>query len=117
VLQEGEDVTWLEVPYTTLPEAQGDVSEQDTRAEGKNLGFAVDQQIILANRTFADNNPAAAAFFSLVNVPIADVSTQNQMIQAGEDAPEQIREQAEAWVGENQAQFDAWIEEAIAAAQ
>jgi len=114
VLQEGEDVTWLEVPYTSLPEAQGEVSEADTSAEGKNLGFAVDQQVILANQEFVDNNPAAEKFFELVEVPIGDVSAQNQLIQDGEDTPEQIREHAEAWVAENQDQFDAWIEEALA---
>lgn len=115
VLQEGEDVSWIEVPYTSLPEAQGDVSEDDTSAEGKNLGFAVDQQVILANQEFVDNNPAAAKFFELLEVPIADVSAQNQLIQEGEDTPDQIREHAEAWIEENQSQFDAWIEEAIAA--
>jgi glycine betaine/proline transport system substrate-binding protein len=115
VLEEGEDVTWLEVPYTSLPEAQGDASEEDTSAEGKNLGFAVDQQVILANQEFVDNNPAATTFFELLEVPIGDVSAQNQLIQDGEDSSEQIREHAEAWVAENQAQFDAWIEEALAA--
>lgn len=114
VLQEGEDVTWLEVPYTTLPEAQGEVSEADTSAEGKNLGFAVDQQVVLANQEFVDNNPAAEKFFELVEVPIGDVSAQNQLIQDGEDTPEQIREHAEAWVAENRDQFDAWLEEALA---
>lgn len=115
VLQEGEDVTWLEVPYTSLPEAQGEISEADTSVEGTNLGFAVDQQVILANQEFVDQNPAAEKFFELIEVPIADVSAQNQLIQDGEDTPEQIRAHAEAWVEENQAQFDQWIEEALAA--
>lgn len=115
VLQEDEDVTWLEVPYTSLPEAQGDVAESDTTVEGKNLGFAVDQQVILANQTFVDENPAAAKFFELLQIPIGDVSAQNQLIQDGEDTPEAIRGHAEAWVAENQDQFDSWLEEAIAA--
>ena len=115
VLEEGEDVTWLEVPYTTLPEAQGEVSEEDTSADGQNLGFAVDEQVILANQEFVDENPAAETFFQLVEVPISDVSAQNQLIQNGEDTPEQIRGHAEAWIEENQAQFDEWIDEALAA--
>lgn len=114
VLQEGQDVTWLEVPYTSLPAAQGDVTEADTTAEGKNLGFAVDQQEILANQTFIDENPAAAKFFELAQVPIGDVSAQNQLIQDGEDSPEAIRGHADAWVEENQTLFDGWIEEALA---
>ncbi|MEM0980047.1 MAG: glycine betaine/L-proline ABC transporter substrate-binding protein ProX, partial [Cyanobacteria bacterium P01_H01_bin.58] len=114
VLQEGEDVTWMNVPYTSLPEAQGEASEADTSAEGKNLGFFLDQQVILANQEFIDNNPAAAKLFSLLEVPIADVSAQNQLIQDGEDSPEDIRGHAEAWIADNQAQFDGWIEEALA---
>ncbi|WP_204140795.1 glycine betaine/L-proline ABC transporter substrate-binding protein ProX [Halomicronema sp. CCY15110] len=115
VLTEGEDVTWLEVPYTSLPEAQAQVTEEGTSAEGKNLGFAVDQQVILANQEFVDANPAAAKFFELIEVPIDDVSAQNQLMQDGEDTPEQIRAHAEAWVADNQEQFDGWMEEALAA--
>lgn len=114
LLKEGEDVTWIEVPYTSLPEAQGEISEADTSADGKNLGFAADRQVILANQTFVDENPAAAKLFEIMELPIGDVSAQNQLIQDGEDSPDAIRGHAEAWVEENQAQFDAWIEEAIA---
>ena len=115
VLTDDEDVTWLEVPYTSLPEAQAGVTEEETSAEGKNLGFAVDQQVILANQEFVDANPAAAKFFELIEVPIGDVSAQNQLMQDGEDTPEEIRAHAEAWVAENQEQFDGWLEEALAA--
>lgn len=117
VLKEGEDVTWLEVPYTSLPEAQGEVSEADTTVDGKNLGFAVDQEEILVNQEFYDANPAAAKFFELAEIPIDDVSAENQLIQDGEDTPEDIRQHAEDWVAENQAEFDSWIEEAKAAGQ
>ncbi|MBT9312667.1 glycine betaine/L-proline ABC transporter substrate-binding protein ProX [Leptothoe kymatousa] len=115
VLKEGEDVTWLEVPYTSLPEEQGEVSEADTSAEGKNLGFGVDQQVIVANQTFVDENPVAATFFTLAKLPLDDVSAQNQLMENGEDSPEAIRGHAEAWVADNQAEFDSWVEGALAA--
>ncbi|MEM6254910.1 MAG: glycine betaine/L-proline ABC transporter substrate-binding protein ProX [Cyanobacteria bacterium P01_D01_bin.156] len=115
VLKEGEDVTWLEVPYTSLPEEQGEVSEADTSAEGKNLGFGVDQQVIVANQTFIDENPAAAKFFTLAKLPLNDVSAQNQLMEDGENSPEAIRGHAEAWVAENQAEFDGWVEASLAA--
>jgi glycine betaine/proline transport system substrate-binding protein len=115
VLKEGEDVTWLEVPYTSLPEAQGEVTEADTTAEGKNLGFAVDRQEILVNQEFFDDNPAAATFFELAEIPIADVSAENQLMNDGEDSPADIRRHAEEWVADNQALFDSWVEEAKAA--
>ncbi|PSN20420.1 proline/glycine betaine ABC transporter substrate-binding protein ProX [filamentous cyanobacterium CCP5] len=115
VLEEGEDVTWLEVPYTSLPEEQGDVAEADTTVDGKNLGFAVDQEVILANQEFYDNNPAAAKLFELAQIPIDDVSAENLLMREGEDSPEDIRGHAEAWVAENQEIFDSWVEEAMAA--
>ncbi|MBE9068092.1 glycine betaine/L-proline ABC transporter substrate-binding protein ProX [Leptolyngbya cf. ectocarpi LEGE 11479] len=115
VLKEGEDVTWIEVPYTSLPEAQGEVTEADTSVDGKNLGFGVDQQLIVANQEFIDNNPAAAKFFSLVQVPIDDISAQNQLVNDGEDSPEAIRGHAEAWVADNQSEFDGWVETALSA--
>lgn len=113
VLEEDEDVTWLEVPYTSLPEEQGDVSEEDTTVDGENLGFAVDEQVILANQEFYDSNPAAAKFFELVQIPISDVSAQNLLMREGEDSPEAIRGHAEEWISENQADFDSWVEEAM----
>lgn len=109
ILKEGEDVVWLEVPDS--PSADG-----NTEVDGKNLGFAIDQQVILANQDFVDNNPAAVKFFELVEIPIDDVSAQNELIQNGENTPEEIRGHAEAWVAENQSKFDAWIDEALAAA-
>lgn len=116
VLQEGKDVTWLEVPFTSLPEKQGDVTEADTTVDGKNLGFAVDQEEILVNQSFYDNNPAADKFFEMAEIPIGDVSAENQLMQQGEDSPEQIRGHAEQWVADHQEKFDGWIEAAKKAA-
>ncbi|MEM9217323.1 MAG: glycine betaine/L-proline ABC transporter substrate-binding protein ProX [Cyanobacteria bacterium P01_F01_bin.150] len=115
VLVPDKDVVWLPVPYTDMPEAQGDISEADTTAYGKNLGFAVEQVYTVANQEFVDNNPAAAEFMRLVQVPIADVNAQNQLIQEGEDSLDDIRGHAESWIEDNQATFDGWVEAAIAA--
>jgi glycine betaine/proline transport system substrate-binding protein len=41
-LEAGQDTIWLEVPFTSLPEGQENITEQETSFEGKNLGFAVD---------------------------------------------------------------------------
>jgi glycine betaine/proline transport system substrate-binding protein len=112
VLVPGEDVEWLSVPYTDLPEAQGEVSEEDTTANGKNLGFAVDRQMVVANNTFLADNPAAAEFFKMVTIPINDVSAQNLLLQEGEDSEEDIRRHAEEWVTENEEQFSSWVEAA-----
>lgn len=113
VLTPGEDVEWLSVPYTSLPEDLGEISEEDTTVDGTNLGFALDQIRILSNREFSEANPAASAFFDLVQIPIDDVSAQNQLMQDGEDSAEDVRQHAEEWIAENQEQFDSWIQEAM----
>ncbi len=115
-LQPGEDVEWIEVPFTSLPEEVGEVSEDETMAQGKNLGFKNDRQRIVANNEFLADNPAAAAFLESVQIPILDISSQNLLMQEGEDTPEDIRRHAEEWVSENQEMFDSWIEAAMEAA-
>lgn len=119
VLVPGEDVVWLEVPFTSLPEEQGgdDVSEEATTAEGiGNLGFATDRQQVVANREFLEANPAVAKFFELIQIPIDDINAQNLLMQDGEDSESDIRGHAEGWVAENRELFDQWLEEARAAA-
>ena len=63
--------------------------------------------------TFAVGFCFLATFFDLVQIPINDVSAQNQLIQDGEDSPEDVRRHAEEWIAENQEQFDTWIQEAM----
>lgn len=121
VLQEGEDVSWLQVPYTSLPEAQGETSEGTTTAningQDVNLGFAVDQMRILANQEFVDQHAAAAKLFEVVQVPRPDISVQNRKMRNGEDSPEDIMGHAEAWVEEHRDQFDQWVSTAREAGQ
>ena len=108
----GKDVKWLEVPYTSLPEENGEITEARTTAIGKNLGFPVDQMVILANQNFVDTNPIASKFMELVTIPTEDVSAQNKLMQAGEDSPEAIRRHAQEWVNNHQETFDQWLTQA-----
>ncbi len=117
VLTPGEEVVRLEVPYTSVPEEQGEVTEEETTVDGKNLGFALDQMWVLANREFAENNPAAASVFESVQIPIADINEQNKKMREGEDSEEDIRQHAETWIEENQEQFDQWVSQAREAAE
>lgn len=112
VLVPGEDVVWLEVPHTSLPDGNNDV---DTHFNGQNLGFAVDTIQSLLNRDFAAQNPAAREFLSLVQITTEDESAQNLRMQEGEASPEDIRRHAAEWVEEHREQFDAWLDEARAA--
>ncbi|EAR07302.1 glycine betaine/L-proline ABC transporter substrate-binding protein ProX [Reinekea blandensis] len=108
----GEDVVWLEVPFSANPNGS------DTElANGKNYGFEINSERIVANKEFAMANPAAAKLFEVAKLPINDVSAQNGLIANGEDSQAQIEQHAENWIKANQDTFDAWIEEAMAAAK
>ncbi|MGK7940688.1 MAG: glycine betaine/L-proline ABC transporter substrate-binding protein ProX [Crocosphaera sp.] len=112
VLEVGKDATWLEVPFTSLPKELAKVTEQDTSVEGKNLGFAIDQIRIIANKKFLATNPAAKRLFELIQIPIEDVNAQQKLVQEGESSAKEIRSHAQQWVEKNQELFDGWVEEA-----
>ncbi len=114
VLVEDQDVVWLEVPHTDLPDGNNSVN---TSFNGKNLGFAVDQIQAVVNRDFADENPAATKFLSLVQISASDESAQNLKMQDGEKSLDDIKRHAKEWIAANQATFDGWLAEARAAAK
>ncbi len=113
VLKPGEDTVWLDVPFSSLP---GDRADVDTSTpDGHNRGFEVNAIRVLANKEFAEANPAAAKFFELAEIPIGDVNAAILRQKNGEDKIDQIRQHAEEWVEANKDQFDQWIAAAEAA--
>ncbi|HBW5166065.1 TPA: glycine betaine/L-proline ABC transporter substrate-binding protein ProX, partial [Klebsiella pneumoniae] len=63
VLKPGKDVVWLQVPFSSLPGEQKNI---DTKlANGANYGFPVNTMHIVANKAWAEKNPAAATLFSV----------------------------------------------------
>jgi glycine betaine/proline transport system substrate-binding protein len=115
VLVPGKDVAWLQVPFSALP---GELKDVDTTLpDGSNYGFQVNDQRIVANREFAEANPAAAKLFSIMRVSSNDISAQNQRMREGEASAKDIERHADAWIAANQEKFDAWIAESMEAAQ
>ncbi len=114
VLRPDQDVVWLTVPFTSLPNER---SEADTTLpDGRNLGFAINDQRVVANKEFLEANPAAAKFFELVEIPVGDVNAQNLLMNEGEDSPKDIARHVDEWIADNQADWDMWLEEARKAA-
>ncbi|VFS63699.1 Glycine betaine-binding periplasmic protein precursor [Kluyvera cryocrescens] len=61
VLKPGKDVVWLQVPFSSLPGVQKNI---DTKlSNGANYGFPVSTMHIVANKAWAEKNPAAAKLF------------------------------------------------------
>ncbi|MDR9501299.1 MAG: glycine betaine/L-proline ABC transporter substrate-binding protein ProX [Desulfurivibrionaceae bacterium] len=114
LLVPGRDVVWLEVPFSSLPDAR-DVDT--TLPNGKNYGFEVNNQNIVANGQFCRDHPDAAKLFAIMQVSTQDVSAQNLlMLERGEGSWEACERHAEAWIRANQKTFDGWLEAARAAA-
>lgn len=112
VLVPGRDVEWIEVPETSLPDGRTD----DTMYQDKNLGFAVNELRILANKDFLAANPAAEKLFELAEIEINDVSAENYLMRQGEDSIEDIDRHVDEWIETNRATYEGWIEAARKAA-
>lgn len=114
-MRPGIDVVWLEVPFSSLP---GEQAKLDTKLpNGKNYGFVVNMEQIVANKKFVENNPAAGKLFEVMKLSVADVSAQNRRMSQGENTSTDIERHANGWIKANQKTFDSWIAQSLAAAK
>ena len=114
-LRPGKDVVWLEVPFSSLP---GEQAKNDTtQPSGKNYGFVVNTQHIVANKIFVQKNPAAGKLFELMHLPVGDINAQNLRMSRGENKPQDINRHLDGWIKAHQKTFDGWIAQAMAAAE
>ena len=113
VMKPGKDVVWLEVPQSKA--APG--AESTALPNGKDYGFIVNNQHIMANRAFIEANPAAAKLFSVMKLPVANINTQNMAMFQGANKRRDIEKHADGWIKAHQRLFDGWLEQARAAAR
>jgi glycine betaine/proline transport system substrate-binding protein len=101
----GEDVEFLSVPYTSLP----DGGTGETTFDGKNLGFAVDSIRVVARNDFLEANPSAAKLFEVVKIDINDVSAENKQIADGEKSSADIDKHVDTWIASHREVYDGWL--------
>ncbi|PKH21924.1 proline/glycine betaine ABC transporter substrate-binding protein ProX [Enterobacterales bacterium CwR94] len=115
MLKPGRDVVWLQVPFSSMPGEQKDI---DTKLpNGSNYGFPVNTMHIVANKAWAEKNPAAAKLFAEMKVPLADINAQNARMHDGESSEAAINAHVDGWIKAHQATFDQWVADALAAAK
>jgi len=108
----GRDVVWLQVPFSAMPGTQKDM---DTKLpNGANYGFPVNSMHIVANKAWAEKNPAAAKLFAEMKLPLADINAQNARMHQGQSSEADINAHVDGWIKAHQAQFDGWIKDALA---
>ena len=114
VLRPGQEVVWLQVPYSSMPGVQAGT---DTKLpNGRNYGFPLNNEYIVGNKIWVEKNPAAGKLFETMQIPINDISRQNQLLREGESKPADINRHVDAWIKAHQKTFDGWIAQAKAAA-
>ena len=113
-LKPGKDVVWLEVPFSSLPGEQKGSNTQ--LPNGKNYGFVVNSQQIVANKAWAEKNPAAARLFEVMRLPVADINAQNHLMSQGQNQTADIERHVNAWIKAHQKTFDGWLQQARAVA-
>lgn len=115
VLRPGQEVVWLQVPFSSLP---GEQAKLDTKLpNGQNYGFVLNTQRIVANRQFTEQNPAAARLFEVMALPVGDINAQNLRMRDGENKPQDVERHTDAWIKAHQKTFDGWVAQAMAAAK
>ena len=114
VMRPGTDSVWLEVPFSSMPGVQAGADTK--QANGKNYGFPLNNQYVVAHKGFVEKNPAAAKLFEVMVLPTNDISAQNRQMHDGENRQQDIERHTDAWIKAHQKTFDGWIAQALAAA-
>ncbi|CAG8999546.1 MAG: Glycine betaine-binding periplasmic protein OusX [Candidatus Celerinatantimonas neptuna] len=114
VLIPGRDVVWLQVPFSAIP---GDPNANTQLPNGQNYGFRMNSMRIVANKKWAEKNPAAAKLFSMMKLSVNDISAENLMMRKGQSSQADIENFANGWISAHQQEFNHWIEAAKAAAK
>lgn len=108
-------MVWLTVPHSANPGSQKDLDT--TLPNGKNYGFPVNNEHIVANKAWAQANPVAAKLFAVMKLPLADVNAQNLRMHEGQGSSDDIDRHVDGWIASHQATFDGWVKQAAAAAK
>ena len=81
------------------------------------MGFVANDIRIVANKKFAENNPAARKFFEVFTLPLADINAQNTRMNEGEKSERDIAKHVDEWIAENPDTWNGWLAEARKAAK
>ena len=121
-LRPGRDVVWLPTPFEALP--PGVAAPKGALVSGV-VGCAGGQDPCrmtigawnyqsIVNRAFLAENPAVGKLVEQFHFPLSTwIGWEGTISKTKSDRD--IKKAAEAWIAENQAQFDGWVKEATAA--
>ncbi len=103
----GKDVVFLQVKKSAHP---NNISTK--LANGKDYGFSVNDQRIVANKSVQTNHKDIAKLFDIMKIDVNDISGQNMLMTKGQKSEGEIAKHIKLWIRANQSLFDSWIAEA-----
>ena len=104
-LKLGQDVVWIEVPYSGTKK----VGVDNATKSKINMGFGADDIRPAANADFLKANKDIEKMLKKASIPLADIAAQNMKMNAGEKSERAIKKHAAEWIKANQSTFDSWI--------
>jgi glycine betaine/proline transport system substrate-binding protein len=114
---------WINVPEINPTEGQKGFEKEmvQTGVAGAvsdpiKMGFPANDIMVVANKKFLKDNPAAARLFKVMSIPLEDISRQNNRMYAGENTEEDIERHVTEWVALHQDTWNGWLDEARKAA-
>ena len=116
ILELGALARWLDASPAGANEFSFELADVCTSPSCR-LGFQTNDIRVVANVDFLEENPAAAALFREVEIPLADIQAQNVAMALGADQPADIVRQAEDWLGSRRALVLDWLRAARDAAE
>ncbi|MGF1749385.1 glycine betaine/L-proline ABC transporter substrate-binding protein ProX [Vibrio cionasavignyae] len=105
-----EDTVWLEVPFSALPGSRQKIDT--TLPHGRNFGFEVNTQHIVANKSLVLHNADIHRLFEVMRLATSDISKENWHQNNSNTDGYSAAEYTKKWIEENKPTFSAWIEEA-----
>ncbi len=109
IIDAGQDAVWLEVPFSTFPGYQD--GELNTKLpDGRDLGFGVNSQHIVANKRWVSQNPEIEALFNVMRLPAEDISAQNVRLYHSKNKRHQVQKDTAEWIENNADLFQSWID-------
>lgn len=113
----GEALVWLEMKTPTLPADQmaqyKALSDAPGCANPCDIGWLPTTYYIGTSEEWAQENPAAVAFFERIKMKLEDRVWQNGLMKNGEKSDEDISRHADIWIEKHRDEFEKWIAEAI----
>lgn len=109
LLRPGKEVKWLSASESPADTIGTKLGPGQCTTSPCFTGWETSDIRVVANKSFLDREPAAAALFEAVQIPSEDVFAQNLEMDRGADSPDDIQAAVDRWIQKNRALVVDWL--------